>query len=267
MFNNLEEIGNVKSDSPQIIIQKAFLVYLALFMGMGGLLWGSISLYFDLRTPSLIPYGYTVLTAFNLIYFSVVKDFNLAKFIQVLLSLVLPFLFQWSLGGYLSSGVIMLWAVLAVISSLTFYNLTNSLIWLYLYIALCMISGFYETYFQSIKPDILPDSSILFIVLNTTIISAIVFGLMAYFTKSSEAARIALEQNQNIIKENSRKIEILLSQKSEANKEMTLKNQELNQVMKELESKEIALLEITKKQTTLYDRLLKDDLLGGKKDI
>ena len=45
----------------------------------------------DIALPSVIPYGYTILTAVNFTYFYYSKNFSLVRFFQVLMSLLLPF--------------------------------------------------------------------------------------------------------------------------------------------------------------------------------
>ena len=42
------------------------------------------------------PYGYTLITIANLTYFRLTKQFAVVRFVQVLISLLLPFFFQWS---------------------------------------------------------------------------------------------------------------------------------------------------------------------------
>ncbi len=153
------------------------------------MLWGTIALAFGLVFQSLIPYAYTFLTIFNLYYFYKSKDFKRVRFIQILLSLMLPFLFQWSLGGFFSSGTIMLWALLALVASPSFQSPRSSIIWLVLYIFLTAFSAVFEDFFYTFKPDILGDQSLLFVSLNAGVIGSIVFFLVVYFVQRSNDAR------------------------------------------------------------------------------
>lgn len=70
-----------------------FLIYLGLLMSLGGILWGSISFYSGLMFQSTIPFSYTIITIFNFTYLYLSKNFKVARFIQILISLLLPFLF------------------------------------------------------------------------------------------------------------------------------------------------------------------------------
>ena len=61
---------------------------MALFMSGGGLVWGSLATYFGMVLAAAIPFGYAVLTGFNLLFFRWTKNFPAVRFFQVLISLV-----------------------------------------------------------------------------------------------------------------------------------------------------------------------------------
>ena len=192
-INTFSTIGHLSSDSTETKIQKSFVVFLATFMSCGGILWGTISMYNGLTYQSSIPYGYILLSGLNMIYFKHSKNFNAVRFFQVLISLVLPFLFQWSLGGYFPSGIILLWATLALVASLSFQDIRASFLWLGLFLIGTVFSAYFDGFFFSLKPEILPNQSLLFIVLNVTIITTIFFGLVVYFVMNHKKVRLELE--------------------------------------------------------------------------
>ncbi len=178
----LASIGALESDTDREALHKRFLVYVAVLMSCGGLVWGSICVYLGLFITAAIPFGYVALTAFNLTYFSVTTQFRVARFIQLLISLLLPFLFQWTLGGFVPSGVVMMWAMLAILGALTFQEIEITLRWFLAYIVLTVASGVFEG-----------ETATLF-VLNVVGVSVIVFGLMLYFVRSNEIAYDQLAQ-------------------------------------------------------------------------
>ena len=213
MLTQLGKIGHIDSDSKELKIQKSFLVYLALFMSGGGLVWGSISLFYGLTIPSLIPYGYLVVTVFNLIYFKARKDFKTVRFIQVFISLVLPVVFQWMLGGFMSSGGIILWSLLSLIASLSFTSLETSIRWLVFFVMLAVATAVFDGQAQTLKPDVLPDASPLFSAINIILISTIVFGLVAFFVgqyqKTKKEVEIKTRQVVKIARELKNNYELL----------------------------------------------------------
>lgn len=189
----LGAIGDRPTDTEVQKLQHRLLVFMGVMMSGGGLLWGTLAASQGLFLPAVIPYGYTVITAFNLLYFRFSKNFPAVQVFQVFLSLLLPFLFQWSLGGFSPSGAVMLWAMLAIVGSLTFAEAKTSLQWLILYVVLTLISGFLDPVVARFSPDPSEGMRTIFIVINVTIISSIVFGLMIYLLAEREKATTALE--------------------------------------------------------------------------
>jgi len=171
-------IGIRQEDIERLKIQKGFLVAFTIFMSIGGLVWGLITYSHDLLIQSLIPFGYVIASTINLIYFSISKEIKVVRLIQVFFSLLLPFLFQWLLGGFFPSGMVMLWSVLALIASFTFQSIFISSIWLVFFLILSITSGIFNDYFQSFKPEILPDASLLFSGFNFFLSSSMLFGLV-----------------------------------------------------------------------------------------
>ena len=146
LLTALLRIGDRPDDPENVLLMHHFLVAMGVFMSVGGLIWGSISLTFGLVPQSVIPFSYTLLTVINFYYFRRSKNFHLARFFQVLISLLLPFMFQWSLGGFVVSGAVMLWAMLALAASFTFQSAWLNVRWLAAFLALTVVSGIIEPY-------------------------------------------------------------------------------------------------------------------------
>lgn len=171
------------------------MVYLGMAMSCGGLIWGTICILLGLTLQAFIPYGYTVLTAVNFIYFHQTKNFYDTRFFQALISLLLPFFFQFVMGGFYASGGVMLWAVISLIAALTFVSVRHAINWLIFYIIFTIAIGVSDKY--ALKP--FPPTarlSELFFIINISVISSIVFGLSYYFVNS----RVATTQRMQLAK-------------------------------------------------------------------
>jgi class 3 adenylate cyclase len=192
LLNSFLQIGDRPNDPDNVKLMHHFLVAMGAFMSVGGLIWGSISLAYGLTIQCLIPYSYTILTIINFVLFKRFKNFQLTRFFQVLISLLLPFLFQWSLGGFIVSGAVMLWAMLALAAAFSFQSAWLNVRWLVAYLALTVVSGILEPYLSGIAIEIPHHITILFFVLNIFIISSIVFGLNIYFLNRKDELQEAL---------------------------------------------------------------------------
>jgi adenylate cyclase len=191
-LNSLLQIGDRPDDPHNVMLMHHFLVSMGVFMSFGGLIWGSMSLAFGLTLQSLIPYSYVLLTIINFLFFARFKNFQLARSFQVLISLLLPFFFQWSLGGFIVSGAVMLWAMLALAAAFTFQSAWLNVRWLVAFLALTVVSGIVEPYLSEAAIVVPHHITILFFVLNIFIISSLVFGLNIYFMSKKDELQEAL---------------------------------------------------------------------------
>lgn len=195
------QLGHLDNDTQESKIQKSFLVYLAIFMSVGGVVWGTICLYYALIIPALFPFSYALISFINLMLFKSTKKFSPVRFVQVLISLILPVGFQWMLGGFSSSGSIILWSLLALIASLSFNTIEASIRWLVFFIVLTLGSAFLDGNAQLIKPEILPSVNSAFAATNIILISSIVFGLVAFFVGQYEKTKKIVEQkNRQVVR-------------------------------------------------------------------
>jgi class 3 adenylate cyclase len=191
-LNSLLQIGDQPDDPHNVILMHHFLVAMGVFMSFGGLIWGSMSLAFGLVLQSLIPFSYALLTIINFLLFARFKNFRAARSFQVLISLLLPFFFQWSLGGFIVSGAVMLWAMLALAAAFTFQSAWLNVRWLAAFLALTVVSGIVEPYLSEVAIEVPRHITILFFVLNIFIISSLVFGLNIYFMNRKDELQEAL---------------------------------------------------------------------------
>ena len=173
---------------------------MGLLMACGGIIWGSLSAFYGLWIPSAIPFGYTVLTIVNFSYFRASKNFAPVRFFQVLMSILLPFFFQWSLGGFVASGAVMLWAVVPLLGSLTFQNARLGATWLAAYLALTVFSAIIDRATHRFAMAAPPGVTTAFFLINISIVSAIVFGLTVYFLAKREEAMAKVAEMTSVLK-------------------------------------------------------------------
>lgn len=179
---DFSRIGVVPGEDDNTVLRKQFLVYQGAAMSMGGLLWGTLLLIFDYPAPSVIPYGYAVITTFNFWMFNKTKNFVICRNVQTSISLLLPFMLQWFLGGYAESGGTMLWAILALTSSVSYQNAKASVFWLVSFVALTIFSLIADPYFvANYNMGVTENVSVVFLVTNILCVSGIVYGLTLYF--------------------------------------------------------------------------------------
>ncbi|RRB02559.1 ATP-binding protein [Larkinella rosea] len=193
----IASIGIQPNDREDAILQKRFLVYQALLMSGGGILWGILALVLNREWQSTVPFGYVLITAVNLLYFHHSGDFRVVKAIQTGISLLLPFLFQWVLGGFIASGAVMLWALMSLAASVTYQSNRKVAFWLGLYIVLTLFSGYFDQNFKAwIRPDDAEAYSVPAMVMNIAVISTILLWLVNFVVRGKNEALQRLQEAQ-----------------------------------------------------------------------
>ena len=170
--------GNI---DPSTRLRRVLLITLAILMSFGGILWGTLAISIGAVWQSSIPYGYVFATVLNLSAFRAHRNFFVTSQIQLSLSLSLPFLFQWSLGGGRASGAVMLWGILALVGALL-VRTGKAMLWILAYILLAGLSLVIEPEMEHFR--ILNESQqVIALTLNVCLIMGIVFGIMVYFIR------------------------------------------------------------------------------------
>lgn len=177
--NWLNSLGISANETARVKASKNLVVYLALFMSFGGIVWGSLLLYYNLSVAALVPYGYVVISVFNISIFSRTRNFYWAAAIQIIVSMLLPFMLQWQLGGFFASGCVMLWSALSLIGAIILLQGYKIYPYLTLYFGLVLFSFWFDSYFASHAPSILtPDVSLLMLFINVIMIASAGFALL-----------------------------------------------------------------------------------------
>jgi len=195
LIHRFGSIGDRPDDPAPERLRHRLVVYMGALMSCGAVVWCGLSFAFGFREAAAIPFAYLLLTAANLAAFAAWKRFPAMAFTQVLASVVLPFAFQWSVGGFYATGATMLWALVAVVGTLTFTSARQLVKWLALYLALAIVSGFVDgaARARAVVP-VSEDVKIAFLVANIVMISIVILALIFYFLDQRERAVQALAQ-------------------------------------------------------------------------
>lgn len=204
-IERLGSAGSLSVDTPDERLRKAVLVFLASIYCMAGLLWGFAYLALGLTLPALIPLGYSVMSGASLYLFFRTKLFRFFRSVQLLLILLLPFLVQFSLGGFDASGTVMIWSILAPIGALMFAGTGQALRWFLCYLALMIVSGMLEGKPAAEITPIPPLVKVLFFIMNLGGVSTIFYVLLQYFVREREQAMAVLDmEHRKVIREKER---------------------------------------------------------------
>jgi class 3 adenylate cyclase len=120
--------------------------------------------------------------------FSRTKDDGFFRVSQAAMMSVLPFVLQWSLGGYVASSAVSLWALVAAIGTLFFFTADESIPWFAGFIGLTVISGLLEPTLSQTPADIPDAIRVSFFVLNVSGVSVTAYVLLQYAVRARDEA-------------------------------------------------------------------------------
>jgi hypothetical protein len=175
------------------------------------MLWLAIYWAMGIKFSATVPFSYLLLSAGSLMLYLWKRNFELFRFIQVSLFLFVPFIMQWSIGSYVSSSGVMLWALLAPVGVMIFQGPRESLPWFFAYIVMTAISGFFDYYLgDGEQQGVTMQSVAVFFSLNFAAVSTIVYLLISYFVNQRDKLQARIDEQYKLLQAEQEKSERLL---------------------------------------------------------
>jgi adenylate cyclase len=198
----LAQIGADPNDSADVRLQKFLLVSGSFMFILAGALWGV--LYIALGEPfaGAIPFGYAVISALSVMLFGLTRRYHFFRFSQLLLTLLLPFLLQIALGGFINSSAVILWSLISPLGALIFDEPRHAPRWFLAYLGLVILSGLLQPYVR-LSNTLLPEVRLLFFVMNIGAVCAVAFILLYSFVRQKNEVlrllRLEQEKSENLL--------------------------------------------------------------------
>jgi adenylate cyclase len=212
MAERLENRILAPTDSPDERLNKLLLIFASALMGFGAMIWVAIYRVMGVHYAVGVPLGYLSLSAVFLALFVWRGNYDLYRSLQMGLLLFAPFVMQWSIGSFITSSGVMLWAVLAPIGIMMLQGPSASIPWFFAYVVMTGLSGFFDYYLNWGPRQTLPMHSIsMFFSLNFAGVSLIIFLLFGFFIREKQRLRAALDEEHRLLGVEQEKSERLLA--------------------------------------------------------
>jgi guanylate cyclase len=195
----LERITADPGDSAEARVQKTIVVVSSLIAVGTGVFWTLLYLALgELWAAVITLVGYSGLMALNTVIFTRTRNYPWYFFSQLFLALILPFFLTISLGGLLSSGAVILWALFGPLGGVVQYGWRRGLVWFWGYAALVIACALLPPALVLGGPRPVEVSLILFI-LNIVGVSSFPFVTLRYFVTERDRAfgLLRLEQEKS----------------------------------------------------------------------
>jgi adenylate cyclase len=198
-------------DSERERLNKTLAIFACGLMSFGVMLWLVIYWAMGIRFSVTVPLCYLVISAGSLAHYLWSRNFALFRFIQVSLFLFVPFIMQWSIGSYVSSSGVMLWALLAPVSVMIFQGPRESMPWFFAYIVMTAASGFFDYYLgEGAQQGVTMQSIAVFFSLNFAAMSTIVYLLISFFIRQRDKLQAHVDNQHRLLQAEQDKSERLL---------------------------------------------------------
>jgi adenylate cyclase len=209
-LNRLAGIGALPSDSEELRARKAVLVLSSTLMASLAIIWVALYAALGLWVSAAIPFAYQVASAVSITTFARTRHYILFRQSQLFMSLVLPFVLQWSLGGFEASSAVCLWAFSAPLGALLFVGSRQAVPWFAAFAGLVAVSAAIDPTLAESADDIPHAVIVVFFALNVGGVAATVFLLLQYFVRARERALTALADEHHALEREQVKSERLL---------------------------------------------------------
>ena len=209
-LRGLMEIGALPADSDELRVRKAVLVLSSTMMASLSFVWVATYASLGLWASAAIPFVYQLASAASIYTFARTHRYRLFRRSQLLMSLLLPFALQWSLGGFEASSAVCLWAITSPLGALLFVGARQSVPWFIAFAGLVALSGAIDPALASGAPDIPQSVVVTFFVLNILGPATTAYALLQYFVRARERALAELAREHHSLEREQAKSERLL---------------------------------------------------------
>ena len=190
----LARIGADARDDEELRQKKALLVLLAVLILPVSVVWGS--LYLGFGSPvGVVPYVYFAVSLGSLAVFARTRRFQPFLVTQLLDILLTTTAGQMLVGGFLPSGGVGLWGILAPLGALVFLEVRQAVRWFGAFVTVFLLTGLAgEVLFSDVGLPVSFTSTML--ALNVIGAASVAFTLLATFAHQRNAALTALRAEQ-----------------------------------------------------------------------
>jgi adenylate cyclase len=190
----LARIGADPADDEELRQKKALLVLLAVLILPVSLVWGSLYLGFG-SSVGFVPFIYFTVSLASLAIFARTRNFRALLIVQLLDIMLTTTIGQMMVGGFLPSGGVALWGILAPLGALVFLEVPQAIRWFVGFIVLFVLTGLAgEIFFEDANLPVWFTSTML--ALNIVGTATVAFTVLASFAHQRNEALTALRAEQ-----------------------------------------------------------------------
>ena len=211
----LRQAGIEPADSEERRLSKSLLMFATGLVCLTSMLWVAIYWWLGPLVSSTPPLIFELLLVGNLLLYIQFGNFDYFRATQLGLFLFGPFAMQWSMGSFIDSSGIVLWALLAPIGAILCLGVRESIAWFIAWIVMIGLSGGFDYYLAPppgarLTLAVPIQTSVVFFVLNFIAVATITYMLLRYSIQEKQKTQSRLEDAHRLVKAEQARSEHLL---------------------------------------------------------
>jgi guanylate cyclase len=196
VVERLARIGARPGTSQDEGLRQGMLIFASVLIALISFIWVGTYLAYGHPLSAAMPAAYQVITVVGLLVLARTRNFAVFRTTQLVSFLVLPSLLQASLGGFVASSGMVLWAIFVPLAALALLGVRRSVGWLVAFFTALVTLALLDPRLSQ-HPAQLPTGFVItFFVLNVMGVTISAYAMLGYFVEQRERARIALEAEQ-----------------------------------------------------------------------
>ena len=193
LLERLSAIGARAEDTRDERLRQGTLILTSVLISLFSCVWVATYLAYGHALSAAIPALYQVTTVAGLMVLARTRRFDVFRTTQLCLLLALPALLQASLGGFVESSGMILWAMVSPLAALALLGTRRSVVWLAVFFLELVVLALLDPRLSE-DPVALPTGFVVtFFVLNLMGVTLSAYVMLAYFVAQRERAHLALE--------------------------------------------------------------------------
>ncbi len=209
-LRRLVEIGAEPDDPDELRVRKSVLVLSATLMASLATVWVLTYALLGLWVSAAIPLVYQLASATSIWIFARTRRYSAFRRSQLFMSLVFPFVLQWSLGGFEASSAVCLWGITSPLGALLFLGSRQSVPWFAAFVGLLGLSALIDPAISENAADVPHGVVVAFFALNISGVAVTTYSLLQYFVRAREHAMEDLARQHEDLEREQEKSERLL---------------------------------------------------------
>ncbi len=193
LLERLADLGSRPEDSHDARLRQGTLIFASVLITVLSTVWVVTYLTYGHPVSAAIPAAYQLVTIVGLVVLARGRRFEVFRTTQLVAYLLLTGLLQASLGGFVASSGMILWAMFAPLAALALLGVRRSVVWLLVFFAELLALALLDPWLAQ-SPAALPSGVVVtFFVMNILGVTLSAYVMLGYFVEQRERAHRALQ--------------------------------------------------------------------------